>query len=97
MTRFDPLTYLKLTEIMDSHDVGAFNRGGVEAALRSIQCPVLILGMNTDLLYPIIEQQTLAASIPTSKFEIIDTVDGHDGFLLEQEQVGSFLKKFLES
>lgn len=97
LDRFDALTYVKITEIMDSHDVGAFNRGGIQAALSSIRCPVLVVGMNTDLIYPIKEQEELASFIPGSSLKIIDTPDGHDGFLLEQDQVAALTVEFLDS
>merc|ERR1719253_1576668 len=44
---FDAVTYVRLTEEMDSHDVGR-DRGGVEAALRSLQIPVTIVGIDSD-------------------------------------------------
>lgn len=95
MGRFDALTYLKITEIMDSHDVGGFNRGGVKVALSSISCPTLIVAIDSDILYPLSEQQVLAECIPNSYMKTIHSSEGHDGFLLEQKQVGTIISDFL--
>ena len=79
---------------MDTHDVGR-SRGGAKEALGQIKCPVLIMGINSDLLYPLSEQEELASLIPNCAFQVIDSTEGHDGFLLEQEQVGSNITNFL--
>lgn len=92
--RFDALTYVKLTEIMDTHDVGR-HRGGTVPALERIRCPTLVLGINSDVLYPMQEQEELAKHIPGASFGVIDSINGHDGFLLEQDQVGRYIDDFL--
>ena len=93
--RFDPVTYVKITEQMDRHDVG-HGRGGVAAALGGVRCPYLVMGIDSDLLYPLHEQEELAQAIPGCDFRVIHSPDGHDGFLLEQDQVGSHLQAFLD-
>lgn len=95
LDRFDALTYVCLTEVMDSHDVGRHRDGGVPGALRSIRCPVLVLGMESDVIYPISEQRYLADHIPHARFGAILTKSGHDGFLLEQDQIGDYINDFL--
>lgn len=95
LTRFDALTYVRLTEKMDTHDVGR-GRGGVEAALRSVAQPVMVMGIDSDILYPLSEQQELVRHLPNSELVVVRSNDGHDGFLLEQEQVGSAIRSFLE-
>ena len=96
LSRFDALTYIKLTEKMDTHDVGRF-RGGVEAALKSISQPVLVLGIDSDILYPLSEQEELTRHIPSSRLVVVKSREGHDGFLLEQDQVGDAITAFLDS
>lgn len=78
LERFDAIAYVKLTEKMDTHDVGR-GRGGVDAALGSIKCATLIMGIDSDILYPLHEQQELTKKIPNSKFKVISSRDGHDG------------------
>jgi len=96
LTRFDPITYIKLTEQMDTHDLGR-DRGGIQTALQSIQIPALVLGINSDILYPLCEQEQLVHSLPNAELKIIVSDAGHDGFLLEQKQVGAFITSFLNS
>ena len=93
-SRFDAMTYVKLSEQMDTHDVGRY-RGGMEKALKSINIPCCIIGVNSDILYPIHEQKELQKNIPNSKLVMLDSIEGHDGFLLETEKVGCAIKSFL--
>jgi len=93
--RFDPGTYVVLTEAMNSHDVGR-GRGGVAAALATIECPVVVAGIDSDRLYPLRLQEELAAGIPTSAgLRVLPSTFGHDGFLLETEAVGALVRETL--
>lgn len=95
--RFDPVTYVKLTEQMDSHDI-ARNRGGsVVEVLKKIEIPGCVLGIDSDVLYPLSEQEELASNIPDAELKVIHSTDGHDGFLLEQAQVGGHIVDFLNA
>mmetsp|Transcript_19345 Transcript_19345/g.27200 ORF Transcript_19345/g.27200 Transcript_19345/m.27200 type:complete len:568 (+) Transcript_19345:527-2230(+) len=96
LSRFDPVTYIKLTEQLDTHDVGR-NRGGKELALSSVKIPAMIMGIDSDILYPIHEQEELANLFPNGHLKVIHSDAGHDGFLLEQEQVAKHIIHFLES
>lgn len=97
ITRFDPVSYVKLTNQIDSHDVGR-GRGGVAAALASVTARVLVVGIDSDLLYPLYEQEELAAGLGgLDNMRIIRSIEGHDGFLLEQRQLAGFIDSFLAS
>eukprot|EP00301_Raphidiophrys_heterophryoidea_P022659 c6769_g1_i1.p1 GENE.c6769_g1_i1~~c6769_g1_i1.p1 ORF type:complete len:384 (-),score=81.53 c6769_g1_i1:144-1295(-) len=96
LTRFDPLTYVRLTEQMDTHDVGR-GRGGIEAALSFFTQPCLVIGLDSDVLYPLPQQQQLAQHLPLGQLVVVHTVEGHDGFLLEQDQVNSAILTFLSA
>ena len=95
LERFDPVSYIKITEQMDMHDVGR-NRGGVDKALSEIKGRCLVVGIDSDTLYPLHEQEELAKLIPTAKLNIIKSTEGHDGFLLEQNQLAGFIDEFLK-
>ncbi|MEU0543029.1 homoserine O-acetyltransferase [Nocardia sp. NPDC005978] len=96
ISRFDPATYVLLTEAMNRHDVGR-GRGGIEAALGSTTVPCVVGGVDSDRLYPLRTQQELADLLPGCKgLEIVRSRDGHDGFLTETEAVGKLMVQTME-
>ena len=80
---------------MDSHNVGR-GRGSVTEALKRITANTLVVGIESDLLFPIEEQKFLATTIPNAKFESIDSIYGHDGFLIEHQQLEKIIRKYVE-
>ncbi len=86
--RFDANSYLVLTEAMNSHDVGR-GRGGVEAALGAVTADATIVSVDTDRLYPPRLSDEMAAALPNATRARIESVFGHDGFLIEEAQVGA--------
>lgn len=95
-TRFDANSYLTLMKMTDNHDVGR-DRGGVENALSELLQPTLIIGIDSDLLYPLSEQRVLERYISNAELKIICSPHGHDGFLIEQKEISELIVKFLES
>jgi homoserine O-acetyltransferase len=96
LARFDAGTYVALTEALSSHDVGR-GRGGVEAALGGCPVPTVIGGITSDRLYPLRLQEELAELLPgCTELKVVDSVYGHDGFLLETEAVGKLIRETLE-
>jgi len=96
LARFDAGSYVILTEALNSHDVGR-NRGGVGNALRGCPVPVVVGGITSDRLYPLRLQEELAKSLPgCAELHVVDSVCGHDGFLVESEAVGDLIRKTLE-
>jgi len=92
--RFDAQSYWILSKAMDSHDVGK-ERGSLEKALQKVQAQTLVIGISSDILFPVQEQQFLAKHIPCSTLHIIDSAYGHDGFLTEHEQIIKICTDFL--
>ena len=92
--RFNAFSYWTLTKMMDSHHVGR-GRNSTEAALKEIKANTLIIGIDSDLLFPIQEQQYLAQEIPHAKFATLTSLHGHDGFLVEFDQFKSIVRNFL--
>ena len=95
VNRFNVISYYRLSQSMDSHDTGR-NRGGVKAALASIKAKTLVIGIQSDLLYPISEQEFLQQHIPGAELLTITSEFGHDGFLLEYEKIETALVKFID-
>jgi homoserine O-acetyltransferase/O-succinyltransferase len=95
VNRFNAVCYYRLTQVMDSHDVGV-GRGGVVNALRLIKAKTLIIGIASDLLYPIGEQEFLQQHIPGARLLQLESDFGHDGFLLEYEKIEKSLREFIQ-
>lgn len=98
--RFDANSYLLLNKVMDLHDVGR-GRGGIAAALERIDCPTLIASITSDMLYTPRQQAELRDLISAGgaplEFFMIDSIHGHDGFLIEFDQIAPKLDEFVSS
>jgi homoserine O-acetyltransferase len=91
--RFNAFSYWVLTKAMDSHQVGRL-RGSLELALQTIRARTLVVGVNSDILFPLSEQEFLASKIPNAELAVIQSTYGHDGFLAEQETLRNIVRKF---
>jgi homoserine O-acetyltransferase len=93
--RFDAGSYVRLTEMMNAHDVGR-DRGGAAAGLARVRARTLVAGISSDRLYPLDQQVELVAGIPDAgELRLIESPYGHDGFLIEAETVGGLLTELL--
>ena len=92
--RFNAFSYYFLSKGMDSHNVGR-SRSGVEKALQQVTANTLVIGITTDILFPLTEQQFIADNIPGAYCQAIHSNYGHDGFLLEFEQIEKIIHEFL--
>ena len=96
VARFDANSYLVLTRAMDSHDVGR-DRGGVAAALARVTARTVVAGIDSDRLYPLHQQALLADGIAgCAGLDVVTSLHGHDGFLVESEQVGALAAALLD-
>jgi len=92
--RFNAFSYYFLSLAMDKHNIGR-GRSSLHAALGNITAKALVIAISSDILFPPLEQEFLAAHIPNAELEIINSHYGHDGFLLEYEQLAELIEKFL--
>ena len=92
--RYNAFSYYFITRTMDAHDVGR-DRNSVEKALGRIAAKALVMGITTDILFPPEEQKLIAQHIPGAELHIIDSLYGHDGFLLEFEKIERLIISFL--
>ena len=92
--RFNAFSYYFLSKSMDAHNLGR-GRGGAVAALQRIQANTLVIGIESDILFPLEEQQWLANHIPGASYTAIHSTYGHDGFLLEYAQINTCITNFL--
>jgi len=96
--RFDANSYVTLARAMNSHDLGR-DRGGVSSALQRVTARALVLGIDSDRLFPPADQRLIADGLRDSSTRgvvVIDSEFGHDGFLIENDQVGEHLRALLE-
>lgn len=90
--RFDAYSYFYLTYAIDSHNVGR-GRGGIGKALSGIRARSTVIGIGSDRLFPPCEQKLIADNIPGAEYHKIRSEFGHDGFLIEYEQIENILRK----
>ena len=91
--RFNAYSYWELSKIMDGHNIGR-GRKSPKDALSQIRAKTLVIGVKSDLLFPIAEQEFVAQNIPGSEYAEINSLYGHDGFLLEQKQLTKVIQSF---
>ena len=92
--RFDANCYVALTKQMDTHDVSR-GRGAYLDVLASLSQPTLVVGIDSDVLYPLEEQKELATHIPNATLEVLRAPHGHDAFLIEQDALARKIRSFL--
>lgn len=92
--RFDANSYISIMNSIDLNDL-SYGRGNLEETLGSINARTLSVGFSTDLLYPVHEQQQIAALVPGGKYACINSPYGHDAFLIEYEEMTKIVKEFL--
>ncbi|MFP7760863.1 homoserine O-acetyltransferase [Marisediminicola sp. LYQ134] len=98
--RFDTNSYVTLVGAMNSHDIGR-DRGGVAAALARVTATALVLGIDSDRLFPLDDQRSLArgirACLTGTEPAVVESPFGHDGFLIEHAQVGGWVRRLLDA
>lgn len=95
VNRFNAYSYWYLTKAMDSHNV-ARNRISLENALSRIEARTMIIAIASDILFPPEEQRFLARNIKDAVFSEVESLFGHDGFLIETKTLKKIIQSFLK-
>ncbi|KAK0046730.1 serine O-succinyltransferase [Biomphalaria pfeifferi] len=100
-TKYDPNSLLYMSKAMDMFDI-AEGYNSLEEGLSRVKCPVMVIGVQTDVLFPIWQQRELASLLqragnPQVTFYELNSLYGHDTFLLDLNGVGAAIKGFLET
>lgn len=95
VNRFNAQSYWLLTKAMDSHNIARGKDDDMGALLEQLPHPTLLMGITSDILCPPEEQLFLERHLPNATYYEIDSSYGHDGFLIEFEQIGALLKKWM--
>ena len=91
--RFNAYSYYTLSQVLDGHNVSR-GRGSLDNALSKIKAPTLIVGIDSDLMFTLDEQEEMHRCIPNSSLKIIASDFGHDGFLIEYEKLTEHIRGF---
>lgn len=89
--RFNAHAYYALTKAFDSHDVGR-GRGGLREALGRVKAKTHCVSIQTDLLFPVHELEEVASLIPGATHQTIESLYGHDGFLVENDRLEEIIR-----
>lgn len=94
--RFNAFSYWTLTKAMDSHNIARNRSTHVEAVLQQLKQKTLIIGISSDILCPAAELQAVAAQMPNATYHEIDSLYGHDGFLIETKKISEAVSNWLK-
>ena len=92
--RFNALSYYRLSEAVDSHNI-ARGRGTIAEALSRIKARTLVVAISSDILFPVEAHTPLREHIADVEYHLIESEFGHDGFLVEHEKLNSIIQKFI--
>lgn len=97
--RFDANTYLYLVKAMNEHDISK-PYGSLERTIRRIRSRVLMIGIDTDMLYFPDDMRNFIRRLNTAggygEYKEIKSCQGHDAFLIDFDQLSPIVKEFLE-
>ena len=94
VNRFDAHSYRILIDAMDTHDISR-DRGDYFAELKKMTLPTLIGSIDSDALYVSNDQLELLKYLPNAELLTIDSMHGHDGFLIDAASFSNPIKAFL--
>jgi homoserine O-acetyltransferase len=92
--RFNALSYYRLSEAVDSHNI-ARGRGSVAEALGRIKAHTLVVAISSDILFPPEAHTPLREHISGAEYHLIESSFGHDGFLVEHEKLNEIIENFI--
>ncbi len=91
VNRYNPHAYFYISKAFDAHDVGR-GRGGVKNALAKVQTHTLCISTDTDILFPVEEVKEVADLLPNASHVMLQSIYGHDGFLIENDKLTKILR-----
>ena len=92
--RFNALSYYRLSEAVDSHNI-ARGRGSIAEALKRIEAHTLVVAISSDILFPPEAHTPMREHIADVEYHLIESEFGHDGFLVEHEKLNTIICNFL--
>ncbi len=95
VNRFNAYSYWRLTKAMDSHQIARDRHGTAADVLKGISQRTLIIGVRSDILCPLAEQEFLTKHIPDASLRAIDSAYGHDGFIVETAIISQEINEWM--
>ena len=92
--RFNAMSYYRLSEAVDSHNI-ARGRGSIAEALSKIEARALVVAISSDILFPPEAHVPMREHIRDVEYDLIESEFGHDGFLVEHEKLNTIIQNFL--
>ena len=92
--RFNAMSYYRLSEAVDSHNI-ARGRGSIAEALAKIEARALVVAISSDILFPPEAHVPMREHIRDVEYHLIESEFGHDGFLVEHEKLNTIIQNFL--
>ena len=92
--RFNAMSYYRLSEAVDSHNI-ARGRGSIAEALARIEARALVVAISSDILFPPEAHTPLRKHIRDVEYHLIESEFGHDGFLVEHEKLNTIIQNFI--
>ncbi len=97
---FDPNSYLYLSRAMDWFDLAEHGESFIDAMSKLRISKALVIGVTTDILFPLRQQKEIADLMREAGTDVdyvpIDSVNGHDAFLIDDAHFSPVVKKFLD-
>ena len=97
---FDPNSYLYLSRAMDWFDIAEHGESISDGLSKLRVNKALVIGVTTDILFPARQQKEIADVMRDTGTNVdyveIDSVNGHDAFLIDDEHFSPVVKKFLD-
>jgi homoserine O-acetyltransferase len=98
---FDANSYILMTKAMDDYDASEGNSGDLEKTLSSIKAKLLVIGFESDWLYPPQRSKEIQLAAMNVNVEcsclILYGKQGHDSFLFASKRYEKIIKSFIES
>lgn len=92
--RFNAYSYYRLSQAVDSHNL-ARERGTMEEVLSSIKARALVVAITSDILFTPEDHTPFVKHIPNVEYHTIDSIFGHDGFLVEHALLNEIIVEFM--
>ena len=95
---FDANCYLYLSRAMDLFDIANYG-GSLTTGFRRVGATrVMVIGVETDILFPVEQQRELAAGLDNGsrdvRLHVLDSLQGHDAFLVDMDRFRPLLCEF---